>query len=133
LIRMVARQLYGACNLLPQMNTPRRRADGSSPSDLPLSVLLYRYFFFAWMFRDASVGTFLERAAALQFNRQRRIYLPIYLRRWLVLVVLSCGLGILVESSFAPAAAAALCYGVMTISLAITATIARSWLMLKYC
>jgi hypothetical protein len=114
------------------MDTPRRWTDGSSPSDLPFRVLLYRYFFFAWLFRDASAGSLLERAAARQFNRQRRIYLHTYLRRWLVLVVLSYALGMLVESSFAPAVAAALCYGVTTISLAITGTIARSWLMLKY-
>jgi hypothetical protein len=115
------------------MNTPSRRTDGSSPSDLSFHVLLYRYFFFAWLFRDASVGSLLERAAALQFNRQRRIYLLTYLRRWLVLLVLSYALGILVESSFSAAVAAALCYGMTTICLAITATIARSWLMLKYC
>jgi hypothetical protein len=114
------------------MNTPRRRTDGSTPSDLPFRVLLYRYFFFAWLFRDASVGSLLERAAALQFNRHRRIYLRTYMRRWLALLVLSYALGIVVESSFAAAVAAALCYGVTTISLAITATIARSWLMLKY-
>jgi hypothetical protein len=110
----------------------RRRPDHVTPFELPFRTLLYRYFFFAWLFRDASVGSLLERAAALQFNRQRRIYLRTYMRRWLALLVLSYALGIVVESSFAAAVAAALCYGVTTISLAITATIARSWLMLKY-
>jgi hypothetical protein len=105
---------------------------GSGASELPFCTLLYRYFFFGWLFRDASAGSFLERAAARQFNRERRIHLPTYLRRWLGLVVLSYALGALVESQLAPGVAAGLCYGVTTISLAITACIARSWLLLKY-
>jgi hypothetical protein len=113
------------------VSSPRPRSDYGRP-DLPFSTLLYRYFFFGWLFRDASVGSFLERAAALQFNRERRIYLPTYLRRWLGLFVLSYALGILAESSLAAGIAAALCYGVTTLSLGIAASVARSWLVLKY-
>ncbi len=116
----------------PPVDSLRARSDHSAPPDLPFRTLLYRYFFFGWLFRDASAGSFLERAAALQFNRERRIYLPTYLRRWLGLVVLSYGLGILTESSLTPGVAAALCYGVMTLSMAIAMAIARSWLVLKY-
>lgn len=114
------------------MDSLRPRSDHSIPLDVPFRTLLYRYFFFGWLFRDASAGSFLERAAALQFNRERRIYLPTYLRRWLGLVALSYAMGTLVESSLAPGVAAALCYGVTTISMAIAMSIARSWLVLKY-
>lgn len=113
------------------MDSLRARSDHDR-LDLPFRTLLYRYFFFGWLFRDASAGSFLERAAALQFNREMRIYLPIYLRRWLGLMVLSYALGILAESSLAEGVAAALCYGMTTVSLGIAATIARSWLVLKY-
>ena len=115
------------------MDLARPGSDRAAPLELPFRTLLYRYFFFGWLFRDASVGSFLERAAALQFNRERCIYLPIYLRRWLGLVVLSYGLGFVAESSLTPGVAAALCYGVATLSIAITMTIARSWLVLKFC
>ena len=114
------------------MSYPARPNHHTSASDLSLTTLLYRYFFFGWLFRDASHGTFLERAAALQFNRERSVYLPVYLWRWLVLVVVSYVLGALVESSSTPGLAAGLCYGFTTVSLAVMATAARSWLLLRY-
>jgi hypothetical protein len=114
------------------MVLPPRRAADTRSSDIPLRTLVYRYFFFGWLFRDASNGSFLERAAALQFNRQRRVYLPTYLWRWLVLVALSYALGTLVEISSTPGLAAGLCYGVTTVSIAVAASIARSWLLLTY-
>lgn len=114
------------------MDSLHPRSNYPGPLDLPFRTLLYRYFFFGWLFRDASVGSFLERAAALQVNREKHVYLPTYLRRWLGLVVLSYGLGILAETSLTPGVAAAFCYGVMTISMTIAVSIARSWLALKY-
>ena len=99
--------------------------------ELPLRVLLYRYLFFGWMFRVAE-GSLLERAGARQFNRERCYHLPTYLRRWLVLFVTSYGLGVLLESSLTPGVAAAFCYGVTTVSIAVSLTIARAWLALKY-
>jgi hypothetical protein len=105
----------------------RPRSDYASRLDLPFRTLLYRYFFFGWLFRDASAGSFLERAAALQFNRERRIYLPIYLRRWLGLVVLSYALGTLAESSLGSGLPP---HGITT-TAGIAASIARSWLMLE--
>ena len=114
------------------MDSLHPQSHSASAFDPPFRTLLYRYFFFGWLFRDASVGSFLERAAALQFNREKRIYLPTYLRRWLGLVVLSYGLGTLAESTLTPGVAAAVCYAVTTISMTIAISIARSWLVLKY-
>jgi len=114
------------------MSDPARPTRQTGASDLSLTTLVYRYFFFGWLFRDASRGSFLERAAALQFNREQSAYLPLYLWRWLVLVVVSYALGALVESSFTAGLAAALCYGFTTVSLAVMATAARSWLLLRY-
>ncbi len=114
------------------MSHPARPTCQTNASDLTLTTLLYRYFFFGWLFRDASRGSFLERAAALQFNREQSAYLPLYLWRWLVLLVVSYALGILVESSSTPGLAAGLCYGVTTVSLAVMATAVRSWLLFRY-
>jgi hypothetical protein len=47
--------------------------------------LLYRYWFYGWLFRDADRGGRAEREAALNYNRERAIWLPTYMRRWVVL------------------------------------------------
>lgn len=60
--------------------------------------LLYRYWFYGWLFRDASRGTLFERAAAHRHNQSRSRWLPTYLRRWMLLGLLSYGTGALVEA-----------------------------------
>jgi hypothetical protein len=50
----------------------------------PLSLVLARYLLPFWLFRDASRGDQLARAAAYRHNRQMRSYLPLYIRRWSV-------------------------------------------------
>src|SRR5689334_9819571 len=72
-----------------QLKGSQRIMQHSAPSTVsePLHSLLYRYFFFDWLFRDVSRGNLLERAAAWRANREMRRYLPVYLRRWLVIFV----------------------------------------------
>ena len=48
-------------------------------------MLLYRYFFYGWLFQDAGRGNRWVRAAAWRHNRQQARWLPTYMRRWLVL------------------------------------------------
>ena len=48
-------------------------------------TLLYRYFFYGWLFRDASRGNLLQRSAAWRHNREQARWLPTYMRRWLVI------------------------------------------------
>lgn len=43
---------------------------------------LVRFFSPAWLFRDASRGSALERAAAFRHNRRMRAHLPRYMARW---------------------------------------------------
>ena len=97
-----------------------------------LRVLLYRYFFFDWLFRDVSRGTALERESALRFNRQIRHYLLVYLRRWMALVVCSCALGASFEKALSLDYAATVFYCLSTVSLVAATTIARLWVGLKY-
>jgi hypothetical protein len=52
---------------------------------LPFRSLLYRYFFYGWLFCDASRGNRFEQAAAMRHNRAQAHWLPTYMRRWLVL------------------------------------------------
>jgi hypothetical protein len=60
--------------------TPKREGTEA----VPWSVNFYRYFFYAWLFRDADSGTSLERSAALRHNCEQARWLPTYMFRWLV-------------------------------------------------
>jgi hypothetical protein len=114
------------------MHTRRRATSESGQSGDSLHVLLYRYFFFEWLFRDVNDGSSLERAAAWRFNREMRRYLLIYLRRWAMLVVSSYTLGAWLEQGLALGHAATFFYCVTCISAAMSMLIVRSWLGLRY-
>jgi hypothetical protein len=78
--------------------------------------LLYRYWFFGWLFRDVSRGNALERDSALRHNSERAGWLPTYMRRWAVLGLLLyaagrtlewAGLDMVAPLAFVPACLAA--------------------------
>ena len=94
-------------------------------------TLLYRYFFFAWLFRDVAHGGLLERAAAWRHNRGQARWLPTYFRRWLVLGVLLYALGCFVELVLGHPAASALFYVPSALSVPANAVIAAAWVGLK--
>lgn len=71
----------------------------SPPASDSFTALLYRYWFFGWLFRDVSRGNALERAAALRHNRGCARWLPTYMRRWTTLGLLLYGLGVALEQS----------------------------------
>jgi len=114
------------------MHAPRRRSSDSSLSPEPLAVLLYRYFFFEWLFRDASSGSPLERAAAWRFNREMRCHLPTYLRRWAIVVVLSYVLGAWFDRVLLLDYAGTFFYCVSSLSVAMSVLIMRAWLGLRF-
>jgi hypothetical protein len=64
--------------------------------DMPLSLVLFRYLWPFWLFKDASRGDRLTRAAAYRHNRSMRIYLPGYLFKWM----LSCLTAFAITSGF---------------------------------
>lgn len=77
-----------------------RSDDDAAPARgdaVSLSVSLGRYFFYGWLFRDASAGSALERAAAMRHNRTLARWLPTYLRRWFVVAALLSSLAALSE------------------------------------
>ena len=64
--------------------------------DMPLSLVLFRYLWPFWLFKDASRGDRMTRAAAYRHNRSMRIYLPGYLLKWM----LSCVTAFAITSGF---------------------------------
>lgn len=57
--------------------------------DISFSRLLFRYCWPFWLFRDASYGSSFARAAAYRHNREKRVYLPGYLFKWLCICLLA--------------------------------------------
>lgn len=80
------------------------------PPPLRLRQLLYRYWFFGWLFQDVNRPGLFERAAAWRHNQQQARWLPTYLRRWAVLTVCSFLVGVLVEHGLGAQALSAVLY-----------------------
>lgn len=51
--------------------------------EMPFSLVLFRYLWPFWLFKDASCGDRMTRAAAYRHNRSMRNYLPGYMLRWM--------------------------------------------------
>jgi hypothetical protein len=47
--------------------------------------VLYRYFFYGWLFRDVCAGSLWQRSQAWRHNREQSRWLPTYMWRWFVL------------------------------------------------
>jgi uncharacterized membrane protein len=61
-----------------------QRADSTSCYDeMPFSLVLFRYLWPFWLFKDASSGDRMTRAAAYRHNRDMRFYLPGYMLKWM--------------------------------------------------
>ncbi|NML17458.1 hypothetical protein [Azohydromonas caseinilytica] len=98
---------------------------------MALRTLLYRYFFFGWLFRDASTGTALERAAAWRHNRSQARWLPTYMRRWMCCGLLLYLMGVLVESVFSAPLLSTLFYVTGLMSVPGNAVMAVAWIGFK--
>jgi hypothetical protein len=98
---------------------------------LAFRTLLYRYFFFGWLFRNAERGNLLERAAAFRYNQQQARWLPTYMRRWLGAGLLLGALGGAIEQGLGSAAASALFYVPGALSVPVIAVALAAWVGLR--
>jgi len=99
---------------------------------LPFRSLLYRYFFYGWLFCDASRGNGFEQAAALRHNRAQAHWLPTYMRRWLVLGVLFFCAAAFCETALNSPHVSALFYVPSVLSMPINFVTAVCWLGLAH-
>ena len=97
---------------------------------LPFHSLLYRYFFYGWLFRDAARGNRFEQAAALRHNQAQAHWLPTYMRRWLVLGALLFCVAAFCETALNSPQVSALFYVPSVLSMPITFVTALCWLEL---
>lgn len=100
-------------------------------STLSFNQLLYRYFFFEWLFKDVSCGNQFERMAAWRHNQERACWLPTYMRRWLVLGLLFYGLGAFVETVLNSPVLSSFLYVPSALSMPVNAVIVAAWVGLK--
>ena len=100
----------------------------ATPAGPGLRTLLYRYFFFAWLFRDAGRGTLYERAAAWRHNAEQARWLPTYMRRYLVSGALLVALGGLTEPLAPLLSVLFFVPGVVTVPMTAVAFVGWLWL-----
>jgi hypothetical protein len=93
--------------------------------------LLYRYWFYGWLFRDVNHGSQYERAAAWRHNQAAGRWLPVYLRRWSVLALATYLAGWMVESTLPAAPVEALFFVPCVASVTVNAVTLAAWLGLK--
>jgi len=94
--------------------------------------LLYRYFFFGWMFRDMQRGSKYERATAWQHNLQQARWLPYYMRRWLFVSLVCYALGLATEILLGGLFLSAFFYVCTVAALSVNAVIATSMAGFRY-
>jgi hypothetical protein len=92
--------------------------------------MLYRYWFYGWLFLDVNRGSLYERAAAERHNRSRSRWLPTYLRRWSMLGVLTFMLGWVLEP-YAPALIALPFFVTCVLTVPISAVTLAAWIGLR--
>ncbi len=93
--------------------------------------LLYRYFFFGWLFKDVNQGSVFERSAAWRHNQAQARWLPTYMRRWMWCGVVFYGLGGVVESLLQWPGMSVLFYVPCALSIPINAVIGAAWVGFK--
>jgi hypothetical protein len=93
--------------------------------------VMHRYFFYGWMFRDASRGNFWERAAALAHNRQQSRWLPTYLARWIAITAVLMAMGGFCEVVLSSHFLSVPFYLLMTVAVAYNMVTAACWSLLR--
>ena len=96
-----------------------------------LHVVIYKYFFYGWLFQDASIGSDLERAAALRHNRYSAKWLPTYLWRWSVVGTMVFVMEIWAERSLENAVMSAVIGVGLVCVIVFLAVSALSWALLR--
>lgn len=92
-------------------------------ADFPFKILLYRYFFYGWLFKDVSKGNVYERSVAWRHNQYQARWLTTYLRRWLFMSCMLYGLGALCEILMLAPILSAFFFIPMALSVSINAVI----------
>jgi hypothetical protein len=98
-------------------------------NELPLSTLLYRYFFFGWLFKEVGDATDpFQRAAIVRHNHRQAAWLPTYMLRWLWASLLLYGLAGAIELLFESPVMARWFYAGSAMCLGYVVSIVTAWI-----
>ena len=106
---------------------------GSTAAEMRESLrsLLYRYWFWEWLFVDvASARGTYQRHAAWRHNVEQRRHLPVYMRRWLALMAFNLVVAAVLEKSLDWMLSAAVFYTNTCISICVLFVTFVGWLYL---
>lgn len=98
----------------------------------PSRLLWYRYFFYGWLFRDASRGNQWERSAAWRHNQEQARWLPLYMRRWTVMGLTLFLVAAFVEQILHSTVVSAFFLVPSALSMPFNAVTAVCWTFLRY-
>ena len=99
--------------------------------DVAFRTLLYRYFFFGWLYKDVTRGSMFERAAAFRYNKEHAHWLLTYLCRWLWCGLILYALGGFTEWVLQAPMLSMLFYVPGALSVPVNAVIGAAWIGLK--
>lgn len=94
-------------------------------------LLVYRYFFFDWLYRDVGRGSLLERSAAWRYNKAHAHWLLTYLKRWVALDFGAFAAGLVSSQAFQGHWICIPFYLLFSIAIAVCSVIAVAWLGLR--
>jgi len=97
----------------------------------PLWHLVYRYWFWGWLFRDVNAGDLLRQAAAWRHNVQQRAHLRVYMRRWCGALIVTGALAMAIETLAGARVAAAACYTLAVLCSVFQAFAGIAWAFLR--
>jgi hypothetical protein len=93
--------------------------------------VLYRYFFFQWLFFDMTRAKGpIERRAVWLHNQSQREWLPVYMRRWATLSSIGFALRTISERALAAPEIAACWYTGGCIGVSVLVIVAEVWILL---
>lgn len=100
-----------------------------TPEEPSLS-LLYRYWFWGWLFTDASQRDRMRRAEAVRHNVAQRIHLLCYMRRWMLCSFALLWTGIRLQESMSPPWSVASVNTSGALALVVLLVATAEWLLL---
>jgi hypothetical protein len=101
---------------------------------LPFSHLLYRYFFFQWLFRPplGADSSLFERKAVERHNRRQAAWLPVYMLRWFACAGIFYLLGQFMHLAQGLPLLQQLCFLLSAVCAAFACSIATAWVGLRH-
>lgn len=96
----------------------------------PLWSLVYRYWFWGWLFRDVNDGDLLRRNASWHHNVAMRSCLRTYMWRWLVCTAATAGVAQGVEAATATTVVPAIFYTSSVIAVVVFTLALTIWMFL---